>query len=191
MIKIGVLLPRSSFHTSINIDIFEGLKEGFKYFKKDHFKVVSENIGFGTDKQICYRAAEKLLLEEDAEVVLAYIGHRTAELLKPLFLSVNKLLIVLDAGANMPNEYPTCPNIIFLSLHNALGARLTAKLATEKKLVKGAMITGYYDGGYLQTFSISESFTDFEGKIVFNHATGHSKQDFSVQILIPSTRPAT
>jgi branched-chain amino acid transport system substrate-binding protein len=185
MLKIGILLPRSTYYQTIGFDIFEGLKSGLDTLQRNDLKVVTENIGFGADKQTCYRCAEKLLLEENVSIVLAYIGHRTAELLRPLFLAANKILIVLDAGANLPNEWPKCPNIIFHSLHNALGAWLTARKATQDGYLHGGMVTGYYDGGYLQTYSISKSFETNQGQIKFNHATGYVKDDFTMKPLEP------
>lgn len=183
MQKIGVLLPRSTYYETISFDIYEGLKLGLEAIGEKDIKIVTENIGFGADKQQCYRSAEKLLLEENVSLVLAFIGHRTAELLRPLFLAANKILIVLDAGANLPNEWPTCPNIFYHSLHNSLGAWLTAQKAANDGYKKGAMVTGYYDGGYLHTYSISKSFEDAGGKIFFNHATGYKENDFTMEPL--------
>ena len=71
MNKIGLLLPRSSFYNTIGFDLFEGLKSGLKKIGRDDIKLVTENIGFGTDKQQCYRSAEKLLLEEDVDLIIA------------------------------------------------------------------------------------------------------------------------
>lgn len=183
MFKIGILLPRSTYYHTIGFDIFEGLKHGLERLGRNDIKVVTENIGFGADKQQCYRSAEKLLLEENVSLVLAYIGHRTAELLRPLFLAANKILIVLDAGANLFNEWPKCPNIIYHSLQNSLGAWLSARKATQDGFLTGGMVTGYYDGGYLQTYSITEGFEEHDGKIMFNHATGYLKEDFTMEPL--------
>ncbi|MVO11102.1 ABC transporter substrate-binding protein [Flavobacterium sp. TP390] len=183
MQKIGILLPRSTYYETISFDIFQGLKSSLENLELKEYQIITENIGFGADKQQCYRAAEKLLLEENVSLVVAYIGHRTAELLRPLFLAANKILVVLDAGANLPNEWPTCPNIFYHSLHNALGARFSAQKAINDGFSEGALITGYYDGGYLHTYSISKSFEDFNGKIVFNHATGYREDDFNMDPL--------
>jgi branched-chain amino acid transport system substrate-binding protein len=184
MKKIGLLLPKSTYYSTIGFDIFEGLKTNLRDTENDQLKIITENIGFGADKQQCYRSAEKLILNDDVDIVVAYVAHRTAELLKPLFLATNKILIVLDAGANMPQEWSTCPNIIYHSLHNSLGAHLTSQLAVKKGYKTGGMVTGYYDGGYLQTYSISKSFEDTGGKICFNHATGYKDEDFTMDPLI-------
>ncbi|WP_428223271.1 ABC transporter substrate-binding protein [Flavobacterium sp.] len=183
MKKVGLLLPKSTYYFGIGYDIFQGLKSNLKRLDLENLKIITENIGFGADKQQSYRAAEKLILDEEVDILVAYIGHRTAELLRPLLLATNKILIVLDAGANLPQEWPICPNIIYHSLHNALGASLAAQLATKKGYHTGAMITGYYDGGYLQTYSLSKSFTNSGGTISFNHATGYKQEDFSMEPL--------
>jgi branched-chain amino acid transport system substrate-binding protein len=183
MQKIGLLLPRSTYYQTIGFDLYEGLRSGLKHLGKSDIKIVTENIGFGADKQQCYRSAEKLLLEENVSIVIAYIGHRMAQLLRPLFLAANKILIVLDAGANLPGEWPVCPNIFYHSLHNSLGASLAAKQATNDGYTQAGMVTGYYDAGYLHTYSISKGFEETGGTISFNHATGYTTTEFTMEPL--------
>ena len=180
MHTIGILLARSTYYQTIGFDLYEGLRSGLKHLERSDIKIVTENIGFGADKQQCYRGAEKLLLEEDASVVIAYIGHRMAQLLRPLFLAANKILIVLDAGVNLPQEWPSCPNIFYHSLHNSLGASLAAKQATKDGHTHAGMVTGYYDGGYLHTYSFTKGFEENGGMIAFNHATGYKTEDFTI-----------
>jgi branched-chain amino acid transport system substrate-binding protein len=180
---IGLLLPRSTYYTGLSFDIFEGVRSSVHHIERDNIRLVTENIGFGTDKQLCYKAAEELIMHENATVVLAYIGHRMAQVLRPLFQAANRLLIVLDAGANVPHEWPETPNIIYHSLHNSFGSWLTAKRAVNDGFSQGGMITGYYDGGYLQTWGLCSGFISAGGNITFNHATGYNKNDFSMQPL--------
>ncbi len=183
MQTIGVLLPRSTYYTGLSFDLFEGLKASLRQLEKENIRIVTENIGFGTDKQQCYKAAEQLIMHENAQVVLAYIGHRMAQVLRPLFLAANRLLIVMDAGANVPQEWPESSHIIYHSLHNAFGSWLTAKRAVRDGFSQAGMVTGYYDGGYLQTWGISQGFMQNGGQITFNHATGYSREDFSMEPL--------
>ncbi|OOV18659.1 ABC transporter substrate-binding protein [Flavobacterium sp. LM4] len=180
MQTIGILLARSTYYQSISFDLYEGLRSGLKHLGRNDIRIVTENIGFGSDKQQCYRSAEKLLLEENVSVVIAYIGHRMAQLLRPLFLAANKILIVLDAGANLPHEWPACPNIFYHSLHNSLGASMAARQAVNDGYTSAGMVTGYYDGGYLHTYGISKGFEENGGKIAFNHATGYKEEDFTI-----------
>ncbi|MDI9308850.1 MAG: ABC transporter substrate-binding protein [Limnohabitans sp.] len=181
MNKIGLLLPRSTFYNNINLEIFDGLKQALKSKNSQtEVKLIVENIGFGTDKQQIYRAAERLILEEDIKIIVAYIGHRAAQLLRPLLLATNSILVVLDAGAHLPQEYSTCPNIVYHSLHNSLGAWLAAQKAMNDNHTKGGLITGYYDAGYLQTYSMTKGYLMAGGEIVFNHATGFKPEDFTM-----------
>lgn len=177
---IGLLLPRSTFYTGLSFDIFEGVRSSVRNLGHEQVRIVTENIGFGTDKQLCYKAAEQLLMHENATVVLAYVGHRMAQVLRPLFQAANRLLIVLDAGANVPHEWPETPHIIYHSLHNSFGSWLTAKRAVSDGFSQGGMVTGYYDGGYLQTWGLCSGFAAAGGSIAFNHATGYNKDDFSM-----------
>jgi branched-chain amino acid transport system substrate-binding protein len=183
MKKIGILLPRSSFYAGIGLDLFEGLRAGLQQQGAHDIQVVSVNIGFGAEKQECYRAAEQLLLQENISVVFAYIGHRTAQLLRPLFMAANRLLIVLDAGCNMPQEWPASPNILYHSLHNALGAWLNSGLAARDGYRKAGMASCFYDGGYLHTFAQAKGWERTQNVLAFNHATGYKAEEFSMQPL--------
>ncbi len=187
MKTIGILLPRSFYYTTINLDILEGMREGIKALTYEGLNFKIENIGHGTDKQVCYKAAENLLLNENADIVVAYIGHRNAQLLRPLFTGLNKLLIVLDAGAHLPHEWPVSSNIVYLSLHNALGANLSAKMAAEDGYAEAGLVSGFYDSGYLHTYAFSKKWQDLSKQIVFNHITGYKQDDFSMEPLKAAT----
>lgn len=183
MSKIGILLPRSTYYSSIGFDLFEGLKTGLKKAGRDDICLISDNIGFGTDQQQCYQIAERFLMQENISVVLAYVSHRVAQLLRPLFLAANKILIVLDSGANLPHEWPESTNTVFHSLHNSLGSWIISEIACKQGYRKGAVVTGYYDGGYLQTHALYRGFTETGGEIVYNHATGYVRNQFSMESL--------
>jgi branched-chain amino acid transport system substrate-binding protein len=183
MQNIGILLPRSTYYNGIAFDMQCGLREGLKKSGADDLRIISENIGFGAEKQPVYRSAEKLLMDDNVEVVLAYVGHRTAQLLRPLFMSANKLLVVLDAGAHLPHEWPVSSNIFYHSLHNSLGAWLAAEWATRDGFKTAGMLTNYFDGGFLHTMAITNGFTHSGGKIGFNIATGYQPVDFSLEAL--------
>jgi branched-chain amino acid transport system substrate-binding protein len=183
MITIGLLLPRSTYYTGISFDIFEGMKASLEAHQRDKYRIVTENIGFGTDKQQCYRGAEQLLMHHDAKIVFAYVSHRIAQILRPLFTAANRLLIVLDSGANLPQEWPSSSNIFYHSLHNGLGSMLSAKMAAKDGFKLAGITTGYYDGGYLHTFAAYSGFSKAGGEICFNHATGYTREDFSMKPL--------
>ncbi len=180
MLKVGLLLPRSTYYNAINFDLYEGFRAGLEQLGRDDIQLITENIGFGTDQQTCYRLAEKMLIEEQVQVVFAYVSHRMAQLLRPLFMAANKLLIVLDAGANMPQEWPSSPNIIFHSLHNSLGASFSARKAVKDGHRSATVHTGYYDGGYLQIHAGFNAYENAGGRVTGTHATGYLREEFSI-----------
>lgn len=186
MKKIGLLLPRSTYYASIGHDIHQGLKQGFFAQNNDQLhqpQLVSENIGFGTDPQLCYNLVEKMLLISEIELVIAYISHKTAQMIRPLFKAVNKILIVLDSGANLPQEWPRSSNTLYHSLHNSLGNFLVSQMAAQKGLTKAVNVTGYYDGGYLHSHAGYIGFSEAGGTILYNHATGYRRDDFNLSEL--------
>jgi branched-chain amino acid transport system substrate-binding protein len=184
MQTIGILLPRSSFYTGLSFDMFEGFRASLRHMGADgDIRLVTENIGFGTDKQLCYKAAEQLIMHENAQIVFGYVGHRMAQVLRPLFQAANRILVVMDAGANVPQEWPDSPHIVFHSLHNSFGSWLAAKRAAKDGFTSAGMVTGYYDGGYLQTWGLTNGFENAGGRMAFNHATGYLKTDFTIQPL--------
>lgn len=184
--KVGLLLPRSSYYTSIAFDILDGLRQRISLDgNKDVVNIFSENIGFGAEKQAVYRAAEQLIIQHDVDVVFGYIGHSMAQLLRPLFLSTNRLLIVLDAGASMPQEWPRCENIIYHSLNNSLGAFYLGELVRRDGIREAAFSTCYYDGGYLHTLALAKGLERAEVAIRYNIATGYIREGFSMSGLKP------
>ncbi len=183
MKKIGLLLPRSTYYASIGVDIHQGLKQGFLAQKKYVPQIVSENIGFGTDPQLCYNLVEKMLLSSEIEVVIAYISHKTAQMIRPLFKAVNKILVVLDSGANLPQEWPRSSNTLYHSLHNSLGNFLISEMAAQRGLTRAVNVTGYYDGGYLHSHAGYTGFSEAGGTILYNHATGYKRDDFNLHEL--------
>lgn len=184
MHKVGLLLPRSTYYNTIGFDLFEGFRSSLNALGGDDIGLVTENIGFGTEHQNVYRIVEKMLMQENVVVVFAYISHRTAQILRPLFLAANKVLVILDSGANMPQEWPFSPNIFYLSLHNSLGSILSVKKAANDECKTVGNITGYYDGGYLHTFAANIGTQRYGINIAFNHATGYKKDSFTMQPLL-------
>ena len=181
MKKIGLLLPRSTYYNSIGFDLHEGFKQGLLTFDADDVDIISENIGFGTDSQVCYNVAEKLLLSGEVDIIIAYISHKTAQLLRPLFKATNKILLVLDGGANLPQEWPKSSNTIYHSLHNSLGNYMATGMAARQDLVNAATVTGYYDGGYLQYHAGFLGYLNAGGSILYNHSTSYKREDFTLQ----------
>jgi branched-chain amino acid transport system substrate-binding protein len=181
MLKAGILMPRSTLFPSLGLDILNGLKENIKKQNvADHVKLAIDNIGFGIDEPEIYAKAEKMLLLEDADIVMVCADTRTIELLKPLFTASNKILLAVNFGANVPDNWQTAPTTITHSLNFCLHARLTGKLAAKETNQQAVNAVSYYDGGYRQCFCMINGHQVNGGVPRFNHITALKHHEFTL-----------
>jgi branched-chain amino acid transport system substrate-binding protein len=175
MLRIGVLTPRSSLYPTIGFDIINGLKTGFAQMRyTNETTIITDNIGFGIDEAEIYTKAEKMLLGDNADIVIACCDSRIAAMLQPLFTTAGKLLLVTNPGANLPEGWQASPNTIVHSLNFCFNTSLTGSLPAANNTA--AMATSYYDAGYNQVYCMVTSFQQNGGQMLYNHVT-HLKDD--------------
>jgi hypothetical protein len=180
--NVGILYPRSNVHPAIGMDFIDGLKT-FLQLKNiaQTLQFFSEGIGFGGAEREIYEKAEKLLIVDRADVLLAYVDLRVLEILKPLLFSSGKLMIVINPGANYPQNWVPQSNIAYLTLHHAFLCWLSGMKAAQSGEDKAVMATSFYDCGYLHTASIVNRFVKGGGSILFNYINKQSyAKDFHI-----------
>lgn len=184
MLRTGILLPRSSLFPSLGLDILNGLKQ---YVKQQHLsgevKFITDNIGFGIDEQEIYTKAEKMLLQEDADVVIVCADVKIAEMLQPLFTASNKILLMVNTGANFPDSWEPAATTITHSLNFCLHAQLTGILAAAETNQQAINVVSYYDGGYRQCYCMLNSHQQNGGVPRFNHITHLKLSEFTLEPL--------
>lgn len=183
MLRIGVLLPRSSLFPAFGLDILNGIKSCLKHYGIfDEFKLLTDNIGFGIEEAEIYTKAERLLLQEDADIVMVVADNNIAELLEPLFTTSNKLLLMVNMGAGLPDVWQSAPTTIVHSLNLSFHARLTGKLAAqENENKKGIYVLSYYDAGYRQGYSMMTSHQQNGGEPMYTHVTHLKAEQFTLE----------
>ncbi len=181
MLRIGILTPRSTLYPTIGFDIINGLKAGFAQFNLSDVSLFTENIGFGTDEPEIYTKAEKLILGDNVDVVIACCDSRIAAMLQPLFAAAGKLLMVTNMGANLPEDWQPHPTTITHSLNFCFNTSLTGALAAANGT--GALAASYYDAGYNQVYTILTRFQQKGGRILYNHVTHLKNEHFTLQPL--------
>lgn len=181
MLRTGILMPRSTLYPSLGMDILNGIKN---YLKKqnqaDGVKLITDNIGFGVNEQEVYAKTEKILLQEDVDVVVLCADTKITEMLQPLFTASNKILLAVNFGANFPDTWQPASTTITHSLNFCLHAGLTGKLAAKENNKKAANVVSYFDGGYRQCYCMLNSHHQNGGVPVFNHITAHKMADFTL-----------
>lgn len=177
---IGLLVPRSVLYPAINFDILEGLRAGLG--GAGTVKVVTENIGVAANTDMVYAACERMLMD-GVPVVAAYVNPVMAVSLQPLFAGANALLIVLDSGSHFLTGEKKLPNVVFLSLHNALCNRIVTQEALDAGFRTFSFVTSFYDAGYRPAYAIARTIERAGASIVFNHVTALKRKDFTLQPL--------
>ncbi len=177
-LKFGLLLPRSTDYPAMGFDMLEGLRAGLQQVGLPDTQVVTENIGFGEDESANYAKAERLLLQEDVQVMVAYCNAANAAPLYQLAASVRRPFIFLDAGMQLPetaiNDY--CYHISFQGAHACyLSGR---QLASQSQKV--LMATSFYDGGYRGPWSYHVSVAASGGAVCGNYVSGYKVAEFSI-----------
>ena len=185
MLRTGILMPRSALFPSLGLDILNGLKENLKkQHISDQVKLVTDNIGFGINEPEIYAKAEKMLLQEEADIVMVCADTRTIEMLQPLFTASNKILLAVNFGANVPDSLQPAPTTITHSLNFCLHARLTGKLAAKETNQQAVNVISYYDGGYRQCFCMIDGHQANGGVPRFNHVTALKQDAFTLAPMV-------
>jgi branched-chain amino acid transport system substrate-binding protein len=176
--KIGVLYPRSNAHPGIMVDFVEGIKTALQQQQLDKkIQLISESIGFGGNEKEVYEKMEKLLLLERADVIAAFVDLRILEIIKPLIYASGKLVLIINAGANYPENWVPQSNILYLNLQHSFLCWLTGKLAVQTNENKAATATTFYDCGYLHTAAMVKSFVNEGGTISYNYINNQRYDD--------------
>ena len=183
--NIGILYPRSKAHPGITQDLLDGLKTFIKQHELDkEWTLFSESIGIGGAEKEVYEKAEKLLIIDDVDVLVAYIDLRVMPILEPLFYTSAKPVIIVNPGANFPQNWIPQPNTMFLTLQHAFLCSLTGHLASDAENGRAGMTTTFYDCGYLHTAAMVKSFSRSGGIISFNYVNNQLyNDDFNIKEL--------
>jgi len=176
--KAGVLYPRSNAHPGIMMDFIEGLRTSLKQFQlNDDIQIITESAGLGGNEKEVYEKAEKLLVLEGVDMLVAYVDLRVLEILKPLLFASGKPVLVVNPGANYPQNWDPQSNIVQLTLQHGFLCWLTGKLASKMNYKNAAMATSFYDSGYLHTAAMVKGFADTGGKVTFNFVNNQRYDD--------------
>lgn len=178
---VGVLLPTSTTHELIPHDFMSGLRSFLKH-SGSSIELKIGYIGFGAHVDTVKAEVEKLILEHDPQVFIAFLDHPVVDSLFSLMAQLNKVLIVVNNGAKYAIDWKAPSNVYFHTLENSYLSFLTAERVSD--LAKSAiMSTSYYDGGYSLCHALTQPYANRGGKIVFNFAGSYKKDEFNISTL--------
>lgn len=175
--KVGLLFPMSNVYPTIGQDFMDGCNSLFKQQNINDVIILKEGIGLGGIEKEVYLKAEKLLISDDVDVLVAYADEKVLSVLYPLALATGKILLVVNPGANYPLNWIPQPTVIHLNLQHAFLCSLTGALAAASENGKAALATTYYDCGYLQAAAMVNQFMEKGGSIQHNYINKQAYDD--------------
>lgn len=177
-IVAGLLLPRSTDYPSLGFDILDGLRCQFQQAGVEDPRLLTENIGFGEDASLNYARAEKLLLQDNVDVLIAWCNAANAEPLYNLAGIARKPFIFLDAGMQLP-ETDTPALCYHISLQGIHACRLAGYWAGEQEK-KVLMATSFYDGGYRGPWGYTRGLAAAGGSVCGNYVSAYKEAEFNI-----------
>ena len=174
---VGFLSPSSKVYPGIAFEFMDGLKACLKAKNADNdIRLTLESVGVAGEEKAVYVAAEKLLMTEGVDVLVAFVDERVLEIMKPLVYASGKLLIVVNPGANYPLNWIAQENIIHLTLLQAFLCWLSGTDAAAETKTGGTSST-FYDCGYLHAAAMMNGFVQHGGKVLFNDVNNQLYND--------------
>lgn len=187
--RTGILLPKSTTHPLLAHDFVEALRAAFP--EGEQPELLTANIGFGTRQEELYSAAEKMWLEQRADLLVVLADHPNVDVLFPLAASLNRPLLVVNSGAKYPVTWEPPKGVFFLNLQEWLNAYLSGSRAAAEGPGKGIFASSFYDGGYSASHAMSEGYTQHGGSIEYNFIGKHLLQEFDASPLRQYLREAS
>lgn len=190
--NVGVLLPKSTTIPLIAHDFMGGLESFAEVHQiNDQLNFKKENIGFGIESKTVLHAAERLLLDEKADVLVAFMDHPNVDVLYTLIAHVNKPMVVVNHGAKYPLKSKAPKGVVFHTLGEVWHSWNTGLEVARAGEATG-MCTSFYDGGYHMFHASSESYTMGSSLVpAFNFISRHNApaSDYRDVSKILSDRP--
>lgn len=177
--RIGLLLPRSTDYPAMGYDMLDGLRCRLAKDTGREYQFCTENIGFGENNTLNYAKGEKLVLQDNVDILIAYCHSANAELLYHLAGALKKPLLILDAGMQLPQAAPSpyCYHITLQGLHACRIAGNMAGTGNRKVL----MATSYYDGGYRGPWSYDRGLSEAGGAVCGNYVSDYKTAAFNIE----------
>ena len=176
--NIGILVPLSNAHPGISKDFLDGFNSLLTLKQlAGTVTIKKESVGFGGLEKEVYAKAEKLLVSDDVDILIAYIDEKVTGMIYSLAQATGKLVIVVNPGANYPVNWIAQPTVIHLNLQHAFLCWLTGALASAGPEKGGALASSFFDCGYLHSAAMVRHFMESGGTILHNYINNQAYDD--------------
>ena len=165
-IKVGIFLPRADMFPTLGMDVVKAIKFAIDSEIGDlkDITFITEGIGQAADNSVVEKA-EKLIIQEDISLLVAFCGSHILESLTRLMTAYKKPLIHIDLGGHVIKKEQSSPYVIHLNMNLWQSAYAAGMYAAQNIGDKALVCASFYDGGYHLTASFVQGFTDHGGTV--------------------------
>lgn len=162
----------------MSFDLLDGLRLHLSKLGLADCQISTQNIGFGEDASAVHSAAEKLIIENDVQIVVAYATSLNAEELYALATTSGKPFLFLDAGMEVFEAAPN-PNCYHITLQGLEACVRLGKMAGEGgKSVLSA--SSFLDGGYRGSWAFQVGLESVNSTFAGHYVSHYLPAEFSL-----------
>lgn len=158
--KIGLLIPDSSFYPYIGVDFFEG----FKYKLPSEIEIIEAETKTASPSEL-QTAARKLILKDNVDLITGWIGYKGITALLPLLKQTHTPIIMCNGGETPVIQADKDPYVIHCSLSIFESAYLITKWAIQQFGTEYSNLVSFYDAGYPLSSAVDLAAKEYKGRI--------------------------
>ena len=176
--KIGLITPNSMLFPTVGLQFSDGALLAKKLFGTDKDEIVIEDGGNCAESDQLLKAANKLLLKDRVDAIIAYVSHTMYNVLVDLCTEYKKVLILADMGGVLCHKVTPSPFAFLHSMNEWVGAYNLGKKMSNHKNVHAAM--SLMEAGYNIGYSFIRGLEDnSSGVSAFHMAKMDIDEDYT------------
>jgi|GEM_PF-3336654 len=167
--KIGVIIPRSQLFPLVGLQFSNGVDYAIKQSNNKQIQYIIEDGGNAADSDEILGKANKLLLQDRVDAVIAYTGPKTHDSLCKLFDKYKKILILADWGASITYDLPKSDYVYHHTMNEWATAYALGKHLAEQGSKRVLFCLSFMEVGYHLAYSFVKGFEENGGTIAGYH----------------------
>jgi branched-chain amino acid transport system substrate-binding protein len=167
-LRIGVLVPASAGYPQLGPELLAGLRLAFEQTGQSAV-LVPQDVGLGVG--LVAGAAERLLLEERADLLVAMVNPDVAATLDPLLAERRAVLLNAVTGANVARRDDVSPYVFSHALSSWQASWALGGWAARTLGRRAAVAMSLYDSGFDAHYAFRLGFEEAGGKVLLTHVT--------------------
>lgn len=146
-LKIGVLTLQSKALPGASKNYLNGLRLALANSSVD-VKYIIEGVGIGTDVDLAIEKIEKLVMQEEVDIIVGMVGHRSLNRVRSTGRNLWLPMIISDFGATIPVGLGENEGFYTLSLDRWHSSYLLGEYLVKNNTGEVGVATCFYDSGY-------------------------------------------